>query len=170
MIRKAVAEDIPSLKKITEACARHMIAQGIFQWNEHYPSIAVFKRDIEQENMYAFELDGVLVGCVMLSFEKDEFYDSIPWQTKEQKHLYVHRLAVHPDVQGNGIAQKLMDFGENLAQENGCLSVRLDTFSKNPRNNIFYQKRNYQLTGEVFFEQKNPHPFYCYEKVFDNKD
>ena len=75
MIRKAVRKDIPNLKKITEACARHMIAQGIFQWNEQYPSVAVFQKDIEQENMYVFELDEKLAGCVMLSFHKDDFYD-----------------------------------------------------------------------------------------------
>jgi len=166
MIRKAVRKDIPNLKKITEACARHMIAQGIFQWNEQYPSVAVFQKDIEQENMYVFELDEKLAGCVMLSFHKDNFYDSVQWHTEDQKQLYVHRLAVHPDFQGNGIAQKMMDFGEDFAQQNGCISVRLDTFSKNPRNNIFYQKRNYQLAGKIFFAQKSPHPFYCYEKVF----
>ena len=73
MIRKAVRKDIPNLKKITEACARQMIAQGIFQWNEQYPSVAVFQKDIEQENMYVFELDEKLAGCVMLSFHKGQF-------------------------------------------------------------------------------------------------
>jgi len=60
-----------------------------------------------------------------------------------------------------------MDFGEQLARENNCLSIRLDTFSKNPRNNRFYTARDYKKVGEVFFEQKSPHPFYCYEKVLD---
>ena len=85
MIRKALQEDIPRLKKITEACAKHMIAQGIFQWNEHYPSLAVFRNDIAQENMYVYELNETIVGCVMLSFEKDAFYDSIAWLTPEKK-------------------------------------------------------------------------------------
>lgn len=167
MIRKARQEDIPRLKKITAACAKHMIAQGIFQWNEYYPSVAIFEHDIAQENMYVFEQEKTIVGCVMLSFKKDAFYNSIAWKTPEKKHLYVHRLAVHPDFQGKGIAQKIMDFGEAYAQQNDCLSVRLDTFSKNPRNNTFYQTRAYQRVGEVFFSQKSPHPFYCYEKVFD---
>lgn len=167
MIRKALQEDIPRLKKITEACAKHMIAQGIFQWNEQYPSLAVFRNDIAQGNMYVYELNETIVGCVMLSFEKDAFYDSIAWLTPEKKHLYVHRLAVHPDFQGKGIAQKIMDYGEAYALQNNCLSVRLDTFSKNPRNNSFYQTRKYQRVGEVFFTLKSPHPFYCYEKVFN---
>ena len=79
----------------------------------------------------------------------------------------MHRLAVHPEQQGKGIARELMDFGEQLARKNNYLSVRLDTFSKNPRNNRFYTARDYKKVGEVFFKQKSPHPFYCYEKVLD---
>ena len=48
MIRKAVSQDIPHIKKITEACARHMIAQGIFQWNENYPDLAVLTKDVKE--------------------------------------------------------------------------------------------------------------------------
>ena len=165
MIRKAVSQDIPRIKKITEACARHMIAQGIFQWNENYPDLAVLTKDVKEGTVYVVEAQEKIIGCVMFSMVMDNFYKDIAWLTPNAKQLYVHRLAVHPDEQGKGIARSLMDFGEQLARENECLSVRLDTFSKNPRNNRFYQARKYQYVGEVFFAQKSPHPFYCYEKV-----
>lgn len=167
MIRKAIVKDITPVKRITEACARHMIANGIYQWNEHYPDLAVLKKDINQESLYVYEIENEIIGCVMFSFEMDDFYSAIDWLTPNKKQLYVHRLAVHPEQQGKGIARELMDFGEQLAKENNCLSVRLDTFSKNPRNNRFYNARDYKKVGEVFFEQKSPHPFYCYEKVLD---
>ena len=47
-----------------------------------------------------------------------------------------------------------MDFGEQLAKENECLSVRLDTFSQNPRNNRFYKARNYTKLGKSFLLKK----------------
>ena len=165
MIRKAVLQDITHIKKITEACARHMIAQGIFQWNENYPDLAVLTKDVKEETVYVVEATGTIIGCVMFSMVMDNFYKDIAWLTPNARQLYVHRLAVHPEQQGKGIARSLMDFGEQLARENECLSVRLDTFSKNPRNNRFYQARNYKRVGEVFFAQKSPDPFYCYEKV-----
>lgn len=167
MIRKAIVKDITPVKQITEACARHMIANGIFQWNEHYPDLAVLKKDINQEALYVYTIENEIIGCVMFSFDMDDFYSTIDWLTPNKKQLYVHRLAVHPEQQGKGIARELMDFGEQLARENKCLSIRLDTFSKNPRNNRFYTARDYKKVGEVFFEQKSPHPFYCYEKVLD---
>jgi len=165
MIRKAVSQDIPRIKKITEACAQHMIAQGVFQWNENYPDLAVLTKDVKEGTVYVVEAQEKIIGCVMFSMVMDNFYKDIAWLTPNAKQLYVHRLAVHPEEQGKGIARSLMDFGEQLARENECLSVRLDTFSKNPRNNRFYQARKYQRVGEVFFAQKSPHPFYCYEKV-----
>ena len=165
MIRKAISSDIQRLKQITEACSRHMIANGIFQWNAHYPDVAVLTKDVTDETVYVYLEEERIIGCVMFSMTMDDFYEEIPWLTPNTKQLYVHRLAVNPDHQGKGIARRLMDFGEKMASDLQCLSVRLDTFSQNPRNNRFYRARNYQQVGEVFFEQKSPHPFYCYEKI-----
>ena len=39
MIKRAEIRDLQEIKKLTEACAEAMMAQGIYQWNEHYPSI-----------------------------------------------------------------------------------------------------------------------------------
>ena len=167
MIRKALVQDIPRIKKITEACAQHMIDQGIYQWNKNYPSLEVLTKDVKANNVYVYLVEQKIVGTVMFSMEMDDFYREIDWLTQDAKQLYVHRLAVHPAYQGQGIARGLMDFGEALAKEKECLSVRLDTFSKNPRNNRFYQARQYQQVGQVFFSQKSEHPFYCYEKLLN---
>ncbi len=165
MIRKAKLEDIPQIKKITEACAQHMIANGIYQWNENYPSLSVLTADVKAKTVYVYLDQKEIIATVMFSMEMDDFYTKVDWLTPDAKQLYVHRLAVHPASQGKGIARALMDFGEALAKEKKCLSVRLDTFSQNPRNNRFYQARKYQQVGQVFFPQKSKHPFYCYEKV-----
>lgn len=165
MIRKARLTEVDILKKITEACAEDMRSNGIFQWNENYPSSKVIKRDVAANNMYVYLKEDKIVGCVMFSDAMDSFYRDISWLTPHKKQLYVHRLAVHPQYQKKGIARELMDFGEKMAVEKGCLSVRLDTFSKNLRNNRFYKARNYQQVGTIYFKQKSPYPFYCLEKL-----
>ena len=35
MIRKGRLPDIEDIMKITQLCAKQMIAKGIYQWNEH---------------------------------------------------------------------------------------------------------------------------------------
>ncbi len=168
MIRQAVLQDLETVKNITESCAAHMSAQGIFQWNAHYPSRAVFEKDILEGSLYVYLKTQKVVGCIMFSTEKDALYNTINWQSPEGNNLYMHRLAVHPDHQGGGIARQLMDYAEAAAVALNCSSVRLDTFSQNPRNNRFYQARGYHKLGDVYFPKQSEFPFHCYEKVLQH--
>jgi len=97
----------------------------------------------------------------------DDEYLPIKWLTKTsaQTNIYIHRLFVHPDVQRLGHAQQLMDYAEGYARKHGFVSVRLDTFSQNKRNQRFYEARGYQKLGDIFFPKQSGHPFHCYELV-----
>ncbi|PHS10799.1 MAG: GNAT family N-acetyltransferase [Kordia sp.] len=165
-ITKPTKEDIPELLIVTKACAQAMIADGIYQWNEDYPSYEAFEKDIEIGQLWVLKDDGNIIGSVVISELIDEEYKAVVWLTPNTKNMYIHRLAIHPNSQGKGLAQKLMDFAEAYAKENYFLSVRLDTFSVNTRNNAFYQKRGYQKLGDVYFPKQSEHPFHCYELVF----
>ena len=70
MIRRAVATDLKTLIKITAACAADMKKRGIFQWNETYPNIAVFKKDLEDEALYVYAFQNSVVGCIMFQKKK----------------------------------------------------------------------------------------------------
>ena len=162
-IRKAVLKDIPEILKITKACAQKMRLQGIYQWNGYYPSREAFENDLQREELYVLESRKKLIGCIVISTHFDEFYKDIEWLTPDSNHFFIHRLAVHPDQQGKGYAQALMDHAEIMAREQQLTSIRLDTFSKNERNQRFYEARGYQRLGEIFFPKQSKFPFYCYE-------
>lgn len=163
MIRPGKLSDLPDILRITQACAADLCARGIFQWNEAYPSAAVLRSDLERGELWVLELDKRPVGMVVLTGQMDAEYKAVRWLGPESAHRYVHRLAVHPDFQGRGIARQLMDFAEERAREEGADSVRLDTFSKNLRNQRFYENRGYTRLEAVWFPMQSPHPFYCYE-------
>ena len=95
----------------------------------------------------------------------DEEYKEVAWLSPNSKNLYVHRLAVHPEHQGKGYAQQLMDFAENYARVNGFTSIRLDTFSRNKRNQRFYEARGYKKLEDIYFPEQSTYPFHCYELV-----
>ena len=166
MIRRAIEGDPQNIVAITQACAHHMIAEGIFQWNEHYPSLSTFERDLVNQELYVLEVDKAVIGAIVISTRMDDFYQAIEWLTPSTKNGYLHRLCVHPEFQGKGYAKQLLDFAEDKLRNQGCLSVRLDTFSKNVKNQKLYEARGYQKLGDVYFEQKSEHPFHCYELVF----
>ena len=142
-----------------------MIENNIFQWNDKYPSREIFKEDIKNKSLFVSKINQEVVGCIMLSSFKDDVYKSVNWITPDEYNLYIHRLAVHPIFQKKGIARKMMDFAEDFAKSNNYISIRLDTFSQNPRNNKFYKSRGYIKLDDVYFPKQSEFPFHCYEKL-----
>lgn len=164
MIRPAKILEIPEILRITTSCMHHLRANGIYQWTEEYPSRAAFENDIKTGGLYVYERDDI-IAVIALCTSEHKAYAKVTWLTTSQKNMYVHRLAVHPKHQGKGIARELMDFAEDLARKEEYKSIRLDTFSKNTRNQRFYENRGYTKLDEVYFPNQSPHPFYCYELV-----
>ena len=165
MIRRAKISEIPDILTITQACAKKMQENGIFQWNECYPSKEAFQKDIERGELFVVEEKNTVQGTIVISTLMDEEYKPIQWLTPNGNSVYIHRLSVHPNLQGKGLAQQMMDFAENHAREHGFVSVRLDTFSQNKRNQRFYEQRGYQKLGDIYFPKQSMHPFHCYELV-----
>lgn len=164
MIRKATKQDINAILLITKACAKHMQSHGIFQWNEHYPNALAFETDVDRNELYVLEENNIIIGSIVISVVMDEEYKPVKWLTRTN-NIYIHRLCIHPEQQGKGYAQLLMDFAEHYAKENNYDSVRLDTFSKNIRNQKFYEQRGYKRLENIYFPKQSEHPFYCYELV-----
>jgi ribosomal protein S18 acetylase RimI-like enzyme len=165
MIRPAKIAEIPQILCLTKACAQHLIANGIFQWNEHYPSKEAFNKDVARKELYVLEERAVIQACISISTLMDPEYVPIQWLTPNDSNLYIHRLAVQPEHQGKGKASLLMEFAEQKARDEGYVSIRLDTFSRNQRNQRFYEARRYQKLESIYFPKQSSHPFYCYELV-----
>ncbi len=165
MIRKANLKDLERIVEITKACAKHMISQNIFQWNEHYPNKEIFQEDVKNETLFVIEVGSKVVGCICISTLIDDVYKKVKWLTLTNKNIYLHRLAVHPDFQGQGLALKLMGFAEQLTLKKGYKSIRLDTFSGNDKNNKFYKLQGYTKLEKIFYRKQSDIPFHCYEKI-----
>lgn len=165
MIRRAKISEIPDILVLTNACTLYMISMGIYQWNEHYPNKIAFEKDIARGELYVLIIDEKISGTLVISTLMDAEYEPINWLTANGNSIYIHRLSVHPSLQGKGFAQKMMDFAEKYGKENSCVSVRLDTFSQNKRNQKFYEKRGYQKLSDIYFPKQSKHPFHCYELV-----
>lgn len=163
MIQLAKLSQIASILTITKACAERMNFDGLFQWNETYPNSEAFERDIKRGELYVYISEKNILGCIVISTIMDKEYETIKWLTETTNHYYIHRLAVHPKYQGKGIARSLMDFAEKLGIENGKVSIRLDTFSQNLRNQKFYDARGYKRLESIYFPNQSEFPFYCYE-------
>lgn len=167
-IDKATIDQLDNVFQIFKDCRISMEKDGVYQWTEHYPTLKIIRNDIQEGYLYCLTQNEKIVGVVNISDIQEPEYKTIHWQNNDGKILVVHRLAVHPQFQKQGLAKKLMDFSEDYATKNNYSSVRLDAYSGNERVLRFYENRDYKKRGEVFFPKREL-PFYCYEKQLPNK-
>ena len=164
-IRLAKERDLKRVVAITNACAMHMISKKIFQWDENYPNIEIFKDDVKNKSLFVIEDNELIMGCICISLQIDDVYKDVKWLTPNRNNVYLHRLAIHPNFQGQGLALKLMEYAEDFTIKNGCISIRLDTFSGNPKNNKFYTLQGYTKLEKIFYRNQSDMPFHCFEKI-----
>ena len=165
-IVKGKIEDITLIVDLIKDIIIDMETKGIYQWNEHYPSQSIFENDINNETLYLMKNDHECLGIIVFDEQQSPEYKEIDWLTEGKKVLVIHRLAINPKYQKQGIARLLMDFAENIAIKKGYTSIRLDAYSGNPRALKLYENRGYEKTGQLFFSFREL-PFYCFEKKLE---
>src|SRR2546426_8175913 len=85
-----------------------MRAAGIDQWDDVYPSQATLLADVQARTMYlGFAAAGTLVGSLVLNEYENPEYSDVPWAITGMQVAVVHRLMVHPQYEGRGIAREL---------------------------------------------------------------
>lgn len=163
-IKPLSSRALEAVVALARSCGKHLETQGIYQWHENYPAPADFQKDLALNRIWGGFLNEELLGFVVYTTQMSPAYKEVKWACSAGPNAYVHRLAVAPTFQRQGFAGLLMDFCEARAQEEGCVSIRLDAYSQNPINLALYEKRGYQNCGVVYYPHKNPHPFICLEK------
>jgi len=160
-ISPAKPSDLDAVTSAVQACIRHMESQGIFQWDEIYPTRDVFQQDLAEQSLFVVRDGDAVVGAIVLNEHQEPEYGDVAWACSTDSVLVVHRLFVHPYSQGKGVAGRLMDYAEQYAQSRGYEAIRLDAFTKNPAAVSLYERRGYRNAGTVTFRKGD---FYCFEK------
>lgn len=167
MIRKATKIDIIKIMEIITAIVREMKSYNNTQWDETYPQVINFSKDIEEGNLYVDELENEIRGFVCLNYIEPIEYNYIDWQSSE-KAMIMHRMAVNPNFRNQGVGISLLKFSEELALKNGVSYLKTDTYSINDKMNSLFKKFGFKLVGEMEFLGKEK-PFYCYDKIISKK-
>lgn len=147
LLTGAVPEDLSAVVALTKACVAHMRSQGIDQWDEVYPDESVIARDIAVGTLHVLRQDGGIIACLTLDEWLDPLWKDLDWSSNGAPVCSIHRVMVHPDHQGRGLAGRIMAVGEALAGAQGFGSIRLDCFTLNPGALRLYEKLGYRRTG-----------------------
>ncbi len=150
-ITLAEENDIDRIMNLVKDCIKNMESQGINRWNDYYPPREIIQDDIERGSMYILKKNHAVLGIISLNEEQPPEYNRLNWSTPHGRILVIHRLAVNPIFQKQGIGRNLINYAENYAIDNGYTSIRLDAYSGNPRALRLYEKRQYKRVGQVYF-------------------
>ena len=147
-----------------KSCVAGMIANGIDQWDESYPNTEVIMEDLIAQTYFVAIENDIIIAGINIDQNQDDTYLAIDWEDKKTQFLVVHRLAVKVEFWNDGIGKSLMLFTENLVIEKGLNSIRLDTYSGNPKAMEFYRRLGYSELGTIDLKP-NKDKYHCFEKI-----
>lgn len=153
---------LTQVMKLYKDVIEQMNQKGLDQWIwGDYPNVEIISEDLSSGNSYLLFDDNRLMGAFVLNEEQAPEYKTIPW-CYGTRPITMHRLVIHPDYQGRGIAKDAMVLIEDIARNSAYDSLRLDTYSKNTAALALYEKVGYRKSGQVYFRGKDAH-FVCFE-------
>ena len=164
IIRKAEISDLENIMLMYRSCVAGMIANGIDQWDESYPNTEVIMEDLIAQTYFVAIENDIIIAGINIDQNQDDTYLALDWKDKKNQFLVVHRLAVKVEFWNDGIGKSLMLFAENLVTEKGLNSIRLDTYSGNPKAMEFYRRLGYIELGAINLKP-NKNEYYCFEKI-----
>lgn len=159
-LRLSNVEDLDGLMLITSRCIDHLNRQGIYQWDEIYPSRNDFNDDIVTQSLYSIVDDDLLLGCICINHTEYPGYEKADWHGSD--FYVIHKMIIDPKNEGQGLGKSAMLYAEMMAGENRKDSIRLDCFKDNERANRFYQNLGYVIRGQTPFRKGR---FNLYEKM-----
>lgn len=105
-----------------------------------------------------FQNKDVIVGYAECAFEVlggDNWINARYFSKRDMRPLFVEELAVHPDMQGQGIGAFVLEQLDHLARVRGCTHLVLEVAENNDNALRFYRGRSfYKLDAAVFLAKK----------------
>lgn len=131
---------------------------GLGHWVPPYP-LELLRKSAQERKIFLVLHDEQIVATFTLGMEAPPYYRTIPglwdaWNPLGETAMYVNRLAVLPEFQGQGIGTWCMREVEDVAHQAGCDAIRLDAYDKHETLVAWYQHLGYHPTGAFSFYTK----------------
>ena len=87
-------------------------------------------------------LKTIKCGGKLIIMEKNDMIIGTSWLTTDNRRIFLHHFGIHPDFQGQGMANMLMDESMKFIKEKG-LQVKMEVHKKNIKALNLYRKYNF---------------------------
>ncbi len=168
-IHRVSAKDIPPLHQILMVCAFDLKERfGLSHWMSPIYPLERMLKDADELEVYALTSGATLVGTFTLETTMPSSYlkyGNIRWQLSDVSAVYVHKLAILPDRQGQGLGTWCLQAIERLAASQDYRAARLDGVKTHSKLLRFYESRGYQKVGELMYNSDLWVDAFVFEKV-----
>lgn len=172
IFRRAAPHETADVQAIYRAIIDHLAETVDFpHWHiEDHPTPGEVAAWVEAGDLYlAVHRNGSIAGAVVLDHDAVDAYREARWAiaAEPEEVLVVHVLGVAPAHLGRGVARFLVEHTLRLAREQGCLTVRLDTYVENLPARRLYARCGFTDLGchTVHYEGTDLSEFHLFEYV-----
>lgn len=133
-------------------------------WSEDYPSRELVFDDVRRGKTIVMrnQNDQIVSAIALLDAEDEPEFDQIAlWYRDTEKWAVPARLGVCREMQGRGIAKKMLQAAMDMAKEEGCGGVRFLVSKRNPVAQRAYQALSFDICGEARMWEED---WLCYQK------
>lgn len=153
IFRQTEEKDRDQVVALWRQAQAYLKEQGIDQWQDGYPNEESLTEDMAggESFVLAEEETGRVVTTAFISFAGEPDYLKIyegSWQS-ESPYGVVHRVAVAPDVKGQGLAGLMIDHAVRMCRERGVKSLRMDTHRDNKSMQRMLAKNGFLYRGII---------------------
>ncbi|MFD2830334.1 GNAT family N-acetyltransferase [Corticicoccus populi] len=163
-LRQAGISDLKKVLEITEKVVPIMRAAGNTQWSERYPNEERFLEDINNGTLFVYE-EQEIKGFVVIDNNHAEAYEEIEWTLPGNDTMAMHRMAVDPDSQGQGIASKIFQSADNIIKTAGYSGIHTDTSLENKVMQNIFRKNGFHFKGKLHLDDNQDDWYVAYEKL-----
>ena len=129
--------------------------ENLQHWRNGYP-IENFIKDLENgKRLFQVINHNRVIGTVSVS-------DSSPFFEDNKKYIYISKLAVHPDIQGQGVGKFVLQSLEAMFNKE-YIGIRLDVYEKSTSSIAFYSKLGF---NKCFYKKTKNFFVICMERKF----
>lgn len=158
MIRIATFDDIELIEDIYNEHFKYEIEHGAFTVFKKgvYPTRKVAEEAVKEGTLYVYEENNI-EGSIILDKVSPIEYTEIDWKQPftNNEVMVIHLLIVRPSMAGKGIATSLVKYAMELARNNSCKVLRLDTGSQNIPAVSLYKKLGFQIVATASIKLGN---------------
>lgn len=152
-LRETKVTEIDDVMEIINDAKRFLKDNKINQWQDNYPNHEIIKNDILRNESYVLEKDNLIIATIVLSFQKEETYESIEGKwINNNPYATIHRIAISNEYKGQGISKILMNNVYNKCLEKDFLNIRVDTHEDNLVMKSFLNKEDFQYCGIIYLK------------------